>query len=157
MEWLEILFYLIVSFGLGWLSTLAECDYVASLDHSIIQFLIALMAIYASISFQLIIRLLRFRKVVRDPEAIDGVVDSLKNNVKAEVIIILVTFLVLTITPILEEKGLVDHLLIIIIKNGVIVFSLLYFVVMIYDISMGLFKMLDFKDDNNSSNNELSK
>ena len=139
--------YIALSLLIGWLSTLGTEDYIGSLSHSIVQVLIALLALYSTVSSLLISRLLAFKEINQKSD-INPVIESMKRNVLIEAILILCTLLTIVISNILLEIRWPCECIISIVRNAVVTFSLMYFVIVVYDSSMGLFDLLQFtKDD----------
>lgn len=140
--------YAALSLFLAWLSTIGEEDFIGSLSHSIVQVLIALLALYSTVSSLLISRLLSFRKEINQNADVSPVIESMKRNVRIEAILILSTLLIVVITNVFLEYNWFCDDIICVIRNVVIVFSLLYFVVVVYDSSMGLYDLLLYTGKN---------
>lgn len=136
------IFYLVFSFLFGYLSTLGEYDYLAQISNTIIPILMTLMVLYASISGQLILRLID-KKLEKDD--LNIVVNAMERNVIIEAIILISTFAFIAcfswLISLLKEK---DSLLniIYIIRNALVSFDVLYFVYVVYDSTIGLYHLI---------------
>ena len=140
--------YAALSLFVAWLSTIGKEDYIGYLCHSIVQVLIALLALYSTVSSLLISRLLSFRKEINQNAEISPVIESMKRNVRVEAILIMSALLIIVISNVfLENEWFCDDV-ICLIRNAVVVFSLLYFVIVVYDSSMGLYDLLQFNGKN---------
>lgn len=139
---LTYLFYLVFSFGFGYLSTLGKSDYVAQISGSIIPILMTLMALYAAISGQLISRLIAQNLEKAD---LNSVVDAMERNVVIEAIILVFTFAFLAsfswLTLMFESKECLLAFLKL-TRNAVVCFDFLYFVYVVYDSTVGLYHLL---------------
>ena len=136
------LFYLVFSFGLGYLSTLGESDYVGHVSGTIIPILLTLMILYAAISGQLIVRLIEENLKKSD---LNSVVDSMERNVVLEAILLILTFAYLAcfswLSELIEEKECL-FAFVQILRNAIVCFDFLYFVYVVYDSIVGLYHLL---------------
>ena len=143
---LKYILYLVVSFGIGYVSMRGECDYVGSLSNTIVQVMVMLLTLYTTISTQLIGRLMHYKEVKKAD--IREVLDAMKRNVLVEAICIAVTFCLLAtyswLMVLLDQFAFAITL----VRNSVVVFVLLYFVYIVVDSSLGLYDLLkeDSKD-----------
>ncbi len=140
--------YAAISIFVAFLSSIGEEDVIANLSNSIIQVLIALLVLYSIVSSLLISRLLSFRQEVDQNANIIPVIESMKRNVRIEAILIICTLLVIVIVNVFQKYETLDVGLIGVIRNTIVVFSLMYFVIVIYDSSMGLYDLLTFCNQN---------
>lgn len=140
--------YAAISGIVAWLSSIGEVDFIANLCNSIVQVLIALLALYSTVSSLLISRLLSFRQEINHKADITPVVESMKRNVRIEAILIICTLLNIVISNVFFAKEWLNECVIILIRNTVVVFSLLYFVYVVYDSSMGLYDLLKYDNQN---------
>lgn len=140
--------YVAISIFVAFLSSIGKEDFIANLSNSIVQVLIALLALYSTVSSLLISRLLSFRQEIDQSANITPVIESMKRNVRIEAILIICTLLVIVIMNVFQKHGILDVRLISVIRNTIVVFSLMYFVVVVYDSSMGLYDLLKFGNQN---------
>ena len=133
---------------MAFLSSIGEEDFIANLSNSIVQVLIALLALYSTVSSLLISRLLSFRQEIDQSANITPVIESMKRNVRIEAILIICTLLVIVIMNVFQKYEILDVRLISVIRNTIVVFSLMYFVIVVYDSSMGLYDLLKFSNQN---------
>ena len=140
--------YVAISIFVAFLSSIGEEDFIANLSNSIVQVLIALLALYSTVSSLLISRLLSFRQEIDQSANITPVIESMKRNVRIEAILIICTLLVIVIMNVFQKQEILDVRLISVIRNTIVVFSLMYFAIVIYDSSMGLYDLLKFGNQN---------
>lgn len=140
--------YVAISIFVAFLSSIGEEDFIANLSNSIVQVLIALLALYSTVSSLLISRLLSFRQEIDQSANITPVIESMKRNVRIEAILIICTLLVIVIMNVFQKHEILDVRLISVIRNTIVVFSLMYFVIVVYDSSMGLYDLLKFGNQN---------
>lgn len=140
--------YVAISIFVAFLSSIGEEDFIANISNSIVQVLIALLALYSTISSLLISRLLSFRQEIDQSANITPVIESMKRNVRIEAILIICTLLVIVIMNVFLKHEILDVRLISVIRNTIVVFSLMYFVIVVYDSSMGLYDLLKFANQN---------
>ncbi len=140
--------YAALSLFVAWMSTLGQEDVIGNLSNSIVQVLIALLALYSTISSLLISRLVSFRHEINQSVELSPVVKSMKRNVRIEAILIISTLLILVASNVFLAKEWLCEILICMIRNAVVVFALLYFVIVVYDSSMGLYDLLQFHEQN---------
>lgn len=134
--------YFLLSVGTGFVSTLGETDFIASLSSSILPILIALLVLYTTVSSLLYNQLSRFKDKGFE---IAGVIKAMKRNVVVEVHIIAATFVLLS-----AQSWLLSVLPICvpvnIICNSVVVFALIYFVYVVYDSTLGLYRLFEYPE-----------
>ena len=140
--------YVAISIFVAFLSSIGEEDFIANISNSIVQVLIALLALYSTISSLLISRLLSFRQEIDQSANITPVIESMKRNVRIEAILIICTLLVIVIMNVFLKHEILDVRLISVIRNTIVVFSLMYFVIVVYNSSMGLYDLLKFGNQN---------
>lgn len=140
--------YVAISIFVAFLSSIGKEDFIANLSNSIVQVLIALLTLYSTVSSLLISRLLSFRQEIDQSANITPVIESMKRNVRIEAILIICTLLVIVIMNVFQKHGILDVRLISVIRNTIVVFSLMYFVIVVYDSSMGLYDLLKFGNQN---------
>lgn len=140
--------YVAISIFVAFLSSIGEEDFIANLSNSIVQVLIALLTLYSTVSSLLISRLLSFRQEIDQSANITPVIESMKRNVRIEAILIICTLLVIVIMNVFLKHEILDVRLISVIRNTIVVFSLMYFVIVVYDSSMGLYDLLKFGNQN---------
>lgn len=140
--------YVAISIFVAYLSSIGEEDFIANLSNSIVQVLIALLTLYSTVSSLLISRLLSFRQEIDQSANITPVIESMKRNVRIEAILIICTLLVIVIMNVFLKHEILDVRLISVIRNTIVVFSLMYFVIVVYDSSMGLYDLLKFGNQN---------
>ena len=140
--------YVAISIFVAFLSSIGEEDFIANLSNSIVQVLIALLALYSTVSSLLVSRLLSFRLEIDQSANITPVIESMKRNVRIEAILIICTLLVIVIMNVFQKREILDVRLISVIRNTIVVFSLMYFVIVVYDSSMGLYDLLKFGKQN---------
>lgn len=133
--------YVVISFGLGYISFLGEPDYVAGLSKTVIPILLALVAVYTAISGQI---LGRVNSIGFSQDDVKAIVDAMERNILLEVIILIITYVILAsfgyLTCIFEQSPCVVKCLIL-FRNAVVCFDYLYFVIVIYDSMKGLYHM----------------
>ena len=151
------MFYIVFSLGLGFFSTQGKTDYIANLSVSIIPWLIALFAINTTITVHCITHLIRFRSII--DVNIKDVIGALKNTCIKLVIIIACVYVLLILIQFLRGVWELGADFLTIVQNTVVTFSLLYFVVAIYDSSMALYDLIITEDDlvNNQNADKDSK
>lgn len=135
-------FYLVFSFGLGYVSMLGETDYIADFSGAFIPILMTLMALYAAISGQLILRL---RDSNLDKEGLAEVVDAMERSVVIEVLLIAFSFVIFVSSSwIIALIGENTYLLSIwqLFRNALVCFVFMYFVYVVYDSTVGLYHLL---------------
>ncbi len=131
--------YFTVSLFLGWMSTLGKNDFIQSIEQSIVPILLALLTLSTTLSAQLINEIRRF-KVTNPNVEIRNTIDAMKRNLVVELGVIAITFLVLVLKDWLELYLCSE--LSQIISNTVVVFSVLYYCIVIYDSSLGLYDLM---------------
>ena len=137
--------YFTVSLFLGWMSTLGKNDFVQSIEHSIVPILLALLTLSTTLSAQLVNEIRKFKE--KHPTVVTkDTIDAMKRNVVIELGVIATTFLVLVIKDWLELH--ICSYTVQIIANTVVVFSVLYYCIVIYDSSMGLYDIMKGDDTN---------
>lgn len=137
--------YCAVSLFLGWMSTLGNNDFVQSMEQNIVPILLALLTLSTTLSAQLVNEIQKFKEKYSTVETKDTV-EAMKRNVVIELSVIAITFIVLVIKDwlILYLNSAFTQ----IIVNTVVVFSVLYYCIVIYDSSMGLYNIMKGKDKN---------
>lgn len=141
--------YASLSFLVALLSTLGKEDFIDNLSDSIIQVLIALLALYSTISSLLVSRLLSFRQEINQSADLSPVVESMKRNVRMESILIISTLLIIIVTNVFLNNNWLSENVVRLVRNAMVVFTLLYFVIVVYDSSMGLYDLLQSNELNN--------
>lgn len=140
---LTYFFYLIFSFGLGYLSLKGSTDYVDEMSKSIVPILMTLMALYAALSGQLITRLV---SIDFSKTELKEVVDAMERNVVIEVILLLFSFAFMAsfswLIGMTVEGGCLFTFLKL-LKNALICFVFMYFVYVVYDSTVGLYHLLN--------------
>lgn len=142
--------YFLYAVGAGFVSTLGETDFVASLSQSVLPILITLLVLYTTISSLLFNQLSRSKD---EGLEIDDVIKAMKRNVIFEVCIIAVTFFLLVAKSWLY-CALPKYFPLDILCNSVVVFSLLYFVYVVLDSTLGLYRLFE---DFASSEDEMGE
>jgi hypothetical protein len=137
--------YVVVSLGLGYISTLGETDYIASLSSSIIPWLIALFAVNTTITVQSISHLIRFRSFIE--VGIQGVVGSMRNTCIKQVVILAIVYATILIIQYLMVLWNTGDAFLTILQNSIVTFSLLYYVASIFDNSMALYDLIITEDE----------
>ena len=95
--------YVAISIFVAFLSSIGEEDFIANISNSIVQVLIALLALYSTVSSLLISRLLSFRQEIDQSANITPVIESMKRNVRIEAILIICTLLVIVIMNVFQK------------------------------------------------------
>ena len=131
--------YFTVSLFLEWMSTLGKNDFIQNIEQSIVPILLALLTLSTTLSAQLINEIRRF-KVTNPNVEIRNTIDAMKRNLVVELGVIAITFLVLVLKDWLELYLCSE--LSQIISNTVVVFSVLYYCIVIYDSSLGLYDLM---------------
>lgn len=134
--------YAAVSIVLSWLSSIGEVDYIGSLSNSVVQLLITLLTLYTTISSILINRLLEYEKVTSNEANLKPVVDEMKRNVRIESCLILFTLIIIIFSNVVLKQGWLCDAFVNVARNSVVIFTLMYFVIVVYDSSMGLYDLL---------------
>jgi hypothetical protein len=142
---IRYLLYIVFSLGLGILSTQGKTDYVSNLSASIIPWLIALFAINTTITVHCITHLIRFRSFL-DVNIKDVVIELKKTCVKL-VVIIACIYVLLIVIQFLRGVWELGNDFLTIVQNTIVTFSLLYFVVAIFDNSMALYDLIITEDE----------
>ena len=139
--------YAAVSVVLAWLSSIGEVDYIGILSGSVVQLLITLLTLYTTISSILVNRLLEYDKITNQEANLKPVVWAMRRNVRIESCLIIFTLVIIIVSNlIVKQKWLCDSV-VNIVRNAVVIFSLMYFVVVVYDSSMGLYDLLQGTKD----------
>lgn len=134
--------YAAVSIALAWLSSIGEVDYISILSNSVVQLLITLLTLYTTISSILVNRLLEYEKLTDNEANVKPVIKEMKRNVMIESCLILFTLIIIILSNVvLKQEWLCDEF-VNVARNSVVIFSLMYFVVVVYDSSMGLYDLL---------------
>lgn len=133
--------YATLSIVLGWLSFLGQVDFVAQIGGIVLTVMLALLSLYVTLSGQLIAQMVDLHKQKKGFE-IDGIVDAMKRNVVIEVILIIVSLVLLTIKSFLLSISPSLTGIVSVCVNAVVIFSILYFILVIFDSFTGLFKLL---------------
>lgn len=134
--------YAAVSIALAWLSSIGKVDYISILSNSVVQLLITLLTLYTTISSILVNRLLEYEKLTNDEANVKPVIKEMKRNVMIESCLILFTLIIIILSNVvLKQEWLCDEF-VNVARNSVVIFSLMYFVVVVYDSSMGLYDLL---------------
>jgi hypothetical protein len=135
-----------ISILLGWSSTLnGELnDYVLKLSNSIIPLLLTLLVLYSTLTIHLINEL---RKLEGDKD-LSIVVHALKGNIISEIVFILILFVLLVFKGVLVDNLQCYKDVIGIIVNSLVIFTFLYFIWVIIDVTMGLYDLV-IKNINN--------
>ena len=137
--------YAVVALSLGLMSTYGQIDYIASLQSSIVQLLVALLAVYSTISSILVLRFVHFKGAINNNADLSPIIRAMKRNVIIESLLILLVLIVIIVSQILIKNDGIWCTMLACLRNSVFVFALLYFVVVVYDSSMGLYDLLEFE------------
>lgn len=131
---------IILSVGLGWVSTTAgsDLDYVQELSNTTIPILLTLLVLYSTLTINLINELKKFDA----SSDLKPVVNSLRNNIIHEIIILLLLIILLVFRSPLCKWFPDAGSFIQIICNSFVVFSLLFFIWVIFDVAMGLYDLV---------------
>ena len=92
-------------------------------------------------------RLLNFKKEINQNAGIKPVVKEMKRNVKIESWLILFTLLVIIVSNVFLKYEWLNTEVVSIFRNTVVVFTLMYFVIVVYDSAMGLYDLLQYSKD----------
>lgn len=134
--------YLSVSVILGWLSTFGgqDKDYLAKVASTIIPVLLALTALTTTLTGLLLNELYKFKSQYKIE--INNTVDQLKRNVQIQIGLIAITFSFLCCKEmfIYNFPDIIEYILV--VQNAIVVFSFLYFVLVIYDVATGLYQLI---------------
>lgn len=142
--------YLATSLFLGWLSTLGDTDFVSDISKYVITILLTLLSIYVALSGQIMTEL--YKLIEKKPELKgDDIVMAMKRNVIIELLIIGFALLSLSICSPLQSWFANYKIQIQVLVNGVVVFAIIYFMIVLYDSFNGLFSIIKF---NNSEKNQ---
>ena len=133
--------YATLSIALGWLSFLGQVDFIAQIGGVVLTVMLALLSLYVTLSGQLIAQMIDLHKQKKG-FVIDGIVDAMKRNVVIEVILIIASLVLLTIKSFLLSLIPFFNGFISVCVNAVVIFSILYFILVIFDSFTGLFKLL---------------
>ena len=134
--------YAAVSIALAWLSSIGKVDYIGILSNSVVQLLITLLTLYTPISSILVNRLLEYEKLTNDEANVKPVIKEMKRNVIIESCLILFTLIIIILSNVVLKQGWLCDAFVNVARNSVVIFSLMYFVVVVYDSSMGLYDLL---------------
>lgn len=132
--------YVIISVGLGYVSTLGETDYISTLCSSIIPWLIALFAVNTTITVQSISHLVRFHSFF-DVD-ISSVVGAMRRTCFKQVVILSAVYVTLLAIQYIRTVCDTRTSFLTIFQNSIVTFSLIYYVVSIYDNSMALYDLI---------------
>ena len=134
--------YAAVSIALAWLSSIGEVDYISILSNSVVQLLITLLTLYTTISSILVNRLLEYEKLTDNEANVKPVIKEMKRNVMIESCLILFTLIIIILSNVVLKQEWLSDVFVNVARNSVVIFSLMYFVVVVYDSSMGLYDLL---------------
>lgn len=138
---LRYILYVVVSFGLGYISMLGKSDFVAGLSQTVIPILLTLIAVYTAISGQILVKV---SSMGFPQDDIKAIVDAMERNIVLEVLILVITFVFLAsfgyLTCLFERFPCVVKF-ISLFRNAVVSFDYFYFVIVIYDSMKGLYHM----------------
>lgn len=137
--------YAAVSILIGWISSLyPSIDYIGKIETSIVPILLSLLVLYTTLSSLLVKEILKYKSSHENNQEINiaPTISSLKRNVIIELAILCITFVSLSCKGILLN-ALSDYTWIVnTFTNSLTVFSVLYFILVIYDSFAGLFDIL---------------
>ena len=121
--------YVVVSIFLGWISALyPSVNYIGKIEVSIVPILLSLIILYTTLSSLLIKEILKYKVSHKDYLInIAPTISALKRNVVIELVILCVTFIVLTFKGLLLDKFVGYIWMVNTFTNSFIVFSILYF------------------------------
>lgn len=134
--------YVAVSVFVGWISSrYPEIDYIGKIETSIVPILLSLIVLYTTLSSMLIKEVLKYSQNNADTD-ISPTIKALKRNVVVELSILGLLYVTLSckgffIDIFADYANLVD-----VFTNSLISFSILYFILVIYDSFSGLFDIL---------------
>lgn len=136
--------YAVVSIFLGWISAhYPSVNYIGKIEVSIVPILLSLFVLYTTLSSLLIKEILKYKATQKDLVAdIAPTINALKRNVVIELIILCITFIALILKGFLLEIFVGYDWIVNTFTNSLIVFSILYFLLVIYDSFAGLFNIL---------------
>ena len=133
--------YAALALVLGWVSFLGEEDFIAQVGGTVLTVMLALLSLYVTLSGQLIAQMVNLHKQKNRFE-IDGIVDAMKRNVVIESILIVTSLVLLTIKSFLILSFPSIDWIVSVGVNAVVIFSILYFILVIFDSFTGLFRLL---------------
>lgn len=134
--------YAAVSIFVGWISSrYPEIDYIGKIETSIVPILLSLIVLYTTLSSMLIKEVLKYGQNNSDID-ISPTIKALKRNVVVELSILGVTFITLSSKGFFINQFADYANLVYIFTNSLISFSILYFILVIYDSFSGLFDIL---------------
>ena len=129
-----------LSIFFGWLSFLGgnDLDYVQKISNNIIPLLLTLLVLYSTLTIHLINEL---RKIENNSN-LSSVIIALRSNIIAEIVLILIVF-----TTFIFKGVLLNHFpdcskSIQVIANSIVVFTFLFFIWVIIDVTMGLYDLI---------------
>jgi len=130
----------IISMALGYVSTCSndENDYVQKLSYNIIPLLLTLLVLYSTLTIHFINEL---RKLDNN-ENLGTVVYELRRNIVVEVVILVILFILLGLKNYLLASFNDYSNLIQFTTNSLVVFTFLYFIWVIFDVTMGLYELV---------------
>lgn len=142
---LKYVIYAVVALSLGLLSTYGQVDYVASLQSSIVQLLVSLLAVYFTLSSILVLRFINYKSVIDNKADLSPVIRAMKRSIIIESILIMLVIVVIIVSQILMKNDDLWCTIFACLRNSVFVFALMYFVIVVYDSAMGLYDLLEFE------------
>ena len=133
--------YATISIILGWISYLGEDDFISRIGGTVLTVMLALLSLYVALSGQLITQLVDLHKQEKR-FIIDGTIDAMKRNVVIEIVLIVLSLVLLTITSFVIVRFVSFSAFFSVGANSLVVFTILYFILVIYDSFTGLFKLV---------------
>lgn len=133
--------YAAFSILIGWLSFLGKEDFIGQIGGIVITVLLALLSLYVALSGQVITQMISLHN--RHSEfKLDGIVDAMKRNVIIEIILVVISLLLLSVKSFIISSVASLVKMFSIGSNAFITFTMLYFLLVIYDSFNGLFKLI---------------
>lgn len=139
---LKYIGYVCISLFLGWCSTKGELDFIQHIQGSILAILLTLTVLNTTLTNLLINEILKFRNSTNCITDISQVLDAMKRNAIIEILLIAVSLVfiifggcVFNMWPYTKNIGTV-------LINGLLVFDIGYFMLIIIDDVEGWHKLL---------------
>lgn len=141
MWFLRYFLYIAFSSGIGFLSWISgvENDFIYSLHKSFLQILISIFVAYGTLSNVVLTQLGLYAH--NKKANIESAIDELRRNIRIESVILIIDVFIVVISSLMYSKDLlgVYDTYRMLFLDIIISFSLLYFLYVVYDTTMGFY------------------
>ena len=142
--------YAVVFCFVGYISYLGgeEHDYLLQISKTLIPILISLLVFYVTIFGNILKELICYRNKQNENADISGILKDIKLEILIEIVLIMVSLFCFIIRG--ACITLVSHTIvkwIAVISNSLTIFSIVYFLLVIYDSILGLWNLIEANND----------